>query len=466
MEAKILSLLGIKPVYDGYGKVTDVQVIPRRTLNRPRVDVVIIPSGLYRDIFPQLLLLLDKATKLAAKQDEVDNYVRQNTALHYEMLIEKGASTKMARDLSEVRIFSQPDGAYGTGTNTVVDASGTWEDEKEVADVFMNRMHFPYSDDFWGNKPAEDSLLVALFQQSLSGTKAVLHSRTSHLYAGLDNDDFFQYLGGTALAIRAIDGASPDVIVSNLTNQGKMKNEKLSFFLSKEMQSRYLNPEWINSMLDEGYSGGRFVRQVSSNLWGWQVTVPEAIDESKWDNFYDVYIADTYELNIAQRFEDARNLYAYQVMISRMYEAIRKSYWTPEEEVKQKMLSEFLETVEKVGLSCNLNVCNNDRLANYLDKEFERIEGLSQEKIENYRNELEKIRQRLEADGLPMNAQLASMSNNNNDYLPRKEVQGYKVEEVNAEKRSPTAADAGIWKWVVLSLVVGYSIFYFWRKQA
>ncbi|MEM9830302.1 MAG: cobaltochelatase subunit CobN [Bacteroidota bacterium] len=465
MEAKILSLLGVKPVYDGYGKVTDVQVIPRRTLNRPRVDVVIIPSGLYRDIFPQLLLLLDKATKLAAKQDEVDNYVRQNTALHYKMLIEKGASTNMARDLSEVRIFSQPDGAYGTGTNTVVDASGTWEDEKEVADVFMNRMHFPYSDNFWGNKPAEDSLLVALFQQSLSGTKAVLHSRTSHLYAGLDNDDFFQYLGGTALAIRAIDGASPDVIVSNLTNQGKMKNEKLSFFLSKEMQSRYLNPEWISSMLDEGYSGGRFVRQVSSNLWGWQVTVPEAIDESKWDNFYDVYVADKYELNIAQRFEDAKNLYAYQVMISRMYEAIRKSYWTPEEEVKQKMLSEFLETVEKVGLSCNLNVCNNDRLANYLNKEFEQIDGLSQQKIENYRNELEKIRQRLEADGLPMNTQLASMSNNNNDYLPRKEVQGYQVEEVNGEKRSPAAVDTGIWKWVVLSLVVGYSIFYFSRKR-
>jgi cobaltochelatase CobN len=465
MEAKILSLLGVKPVYDGYGKVTDLQVIPRRALNRPRVDVVIIPSGLYRDIFPQLLMLLNKAVKLAAKQDEVDNYVRKNTARTYRMLIDKGLSIKVARDLSEVRIFSQPDGAYGTGTNTVVDASGTWEDDKEVADVFMNRMHFPYSENFWGTSPIEDSLLVDLFQQTLSGTKAVIHSRTSHLYAGLDNDDFFQYLGGTALAIRAIDGASPEVIVSNLTNQGKMKNEKLSFFLSKEMQSRYLNPEWINSMLDEGYSGGRFVRQVSSNLWGWQVTVPEAIDESKWDNFYNVYVADKYNLNVAKRFEDSKNLYAYQVMISRMYEAIRKSYWTPNAEVKRKMLSEFLETVEKVGLSCNLNVCNNDRLANYFNKEFEEIEGLSQEKIENYQNELKKIRQRLEADGLPMDAQLASTAGNTNDYLPRKTVEGYTVEEVNKNKGSKTAVDTAIWKWIMLALVMLYSVFYFTRRQ-
>ncbi|MEO1099691.1 MAG: cobaltochelatase subunit CobN, partial [Bacteroidota bacterium] len=211
-------------------------------------------------------------------------------------------------------------------------------------------------------------MLLFFYKQNLSGTKAVLHSITTHLYAALDNDDFFQYLGGTALAIRAIDGASPEVFVSNLTDEGNMKHEKLKYFLSKEMNTRYLNPTWINAMLDEGYSGSRFVRQVSSNLWGWQVTVPEAVDQNKWDGFYEVYVKDKYELNIAERFEESGNLYAYQVMISRLYEAIRKSYWTPDDEVKEKLLSEFLETVEKVGLSCNLNVCNNPKLADFLDE--------------------------------------------------------------------------------------------------
>ena len=465
MESKILNLLGVKPVYDGYGKVVDLKVIPRKVLNRPRVDVILIPSGLYRDIFPQLVLLLDKAVKLAAQQDEVDNYVRKNTARHRDMLIEKGVNKSLAKTLSEVRIFSTPDGAYGTGTNTVIDASGSWEEDKEVADVFMNRMHFPYSDAFWGDQPANDSLLIALFQDNLSGTKAVLHSRTSHLYASLDNDDFFQYLGGTALAIRTIDGKSPDVIVSNLTNQGKMKNEKLSYFLSKELQARYFNPTWINSMLDEGYSGGRFVRQVSSNLWGWQVTVADAVDEGKWDNFYDVYVDDTYDLDIAQRFEESKNLYAYQVMISRMYEAIRKSYWSPEEEVKQKLLTDFLETVEKVGLSCNLNVCNNSRLAEFLDQEFEEIDGISEESIENYRKELQEIRERLEADGLPNPDQLALNAENSNSYLPKKEVKGYKIEEVNPNEGSGSITDPASWKWIVLVLVILYSVYYFLRKN-
>ncbi|MEM8894398.1 MAG: cobaltochelatase subunit CobN, partial [Bacteroidota bacterium] len=460
MESKILSLLGVAPVYDGYGKVVDLKVIPRNVLNRPRVDVVLIPSGLYRDIFPQLVLLLDKAVKLAAQQDEVDNYVRKNTAGHYRLLIERGVEENMAKALSEVRIFSTPNGAYGTGTNTVIDASGSWEDDREVAEVFMNRMHFPYSDAFWGDQPVNDSLLIALFQESLSGTKAVLHSRTSHLYASLDNDDFFQYLGGTALAIRAIDGESPDVIVSNLTNQGQMKNEKLNYFLGKELQARYFNPTWINSMLDEGYSGGRFVRQVSSNLWGWQVTVPDAVDQTKWDNFYNVYVADTYELNIAERFEASKNLYAYQVMLSRMYEAIRKSYWTPDEETKQKLLSEFLETVDIVGLSCNLNVCNNQKLADFLEDEFKEVEGLSTDKIENYLEQLREIKERWNV-GAPNNNQLAVNASNTDDYHPKKEVTGYKIEEVNAQKSTRSIADSSTWKWIALASLLVYSIFYF-----
>ncbi|MEM8926704.1 MAG: cobaltochelatase subunit CobN [Bacteroidota bacterium] len=465
MESKILNLLGVKPVYDGYGKVVDLKVIPRRVLKRPRVDVVLIPSGLYRDIFPQLVLLLDKAVKLASKQDEVDNYVRQNTARHYDMLLERGMKKNLAKTLSEVRIFSTPDGAYGTGTNTVIDASGTWEEDKEVADVFMNRMHFPYSDRFWGNQPANDSLLIALFKENLSGTKAVLHSRTSHLYASLDNDDFFQYLGGTALAIRAIDGESPEVIVSNLTNQGRMKNEKLSYFLSKELQARYFNPTWINSMLDEGYSGGRFVRQVASNLWGWQVTVPDAVTESKWDNFFNIYVEDSYDLDIAKRFEESKNLYAYQVMISRMYEAIRKSYWTPDEEVRQKLLSEFLETVEKVGLSCNLNVCNNTKLADFLNQEFEEVKGIPPKSIENYRNELTEIREQLVADGLPNSDQLASDTENSNAYLPGKNVKGYEIEELNTQGESQSIIDTAIWKWIAFVVVVLFSVFYFLRKR-
>lgn len=464
MESQILSLLGIKPTYDAYGKVADLKVIPRKEMQHPRIDIVLIPSGLYRDIFPQLVLTLDEAVRLANQQKEVDNYVRRNTQRNYELLIKKGVDVKTAEALSKVRTFSTPDGVYGTGTNTVIDASGSWEDEKEVADVFINRMHFPYSVDFWGTQPIADSLLLDIYKQNLSGTKVVLHSITSHLYAAIDNDDFFQYLGGTALAVRSIDGVSPDVLVSNLTEEGNMKHEKLKYFLSKEMNTRYLNPTWINAMLDEGYSGSRFVRQVSSNLWGWQVTVPEAVDQRKWDGFYEVYVKDKYELDIAKRFEESGNLYAYQVMLSRLYEVIRKDYWTPDEEVKEELLSEFLETVEKVGLSCNLNVCNNPKLANFLDKEFEEVSGISQKSIENYREQLKQIRERLEAAGLASAEQVAKDAGSSDDYLPKKPVKGYKIEEVGAEQAN-SDVNTEIWKWIALVLILLYAVFYFARKR-
>ncbi|WP_462247892.1 cobaltochelatase subunit CobN [Ekhidna sp.] len=465
MESQILSLLGVAPVYDAFGKVSDLKIIPRKEMNHPRIDIILIPSGLYRDIFPQLVLLLDKAVKLANQQEEVDNYVRRNTKRNYKLLIKKGVNVKMAKALSEVRTFSTPDGVYGTGTNTVVDASGSWEDEKEVADVFMNRMHFPYSKDYWGTQPIADSLLLSFYKQNLSGTKVVLHSITTHLYAALDNDDFFQYLGGTALAVRAIDGASPEVLVSNLTDEGNMKHEKLKYFLSKEMNTRYLNPTWINAMLDEGYSGSRFIRQVSSNLWGWQVTVPEAVEQNKWDGFFEVYVKDKYELDISQRFEESGNLYAYQVMISRLYEAIRKSYWSPDDEVKEKLLSEFLETVEKVGLSCNLNVCNNLKLEEFLENEFEEVQGLSKESIANYRDQLKGIKEQLKAAGLPSPDQIAKEATNSDDYLPKKKVQGFKIEEVKVNEQTSSNVSTEIWKWLALSMVLIYCIVYFVKKR-
>ncbi|MEM0931800.1 MAG: hypothetical protein AAGJ12_05005, partial [Bacteroidota bacterium] len=181
--------------------------------------------------------------------------------------------------------------------------------------------------------------------------------------------------------------------------------------------------------------------------------------------FFKIYVEDSYGLDVAKRFEESKNLYAYQVMVSRMYEAIRKSYWTPDGEVKQKLLSEFLQTVEKVGLSCNLNVCNNPKLADFLDSEFEEVQGISSESIENYRIELREIRKQMAADGLPNSNQLASEAENPNTYLPGKNVKGYKVEALNAKEESQSISGPSRWKWIMLIVVGLYSIIYFLRKR-
>lgn len=139
-------------------------------------------------------------------------------------------------------------------------------------------------------------------KSTLSGTKTVVHSRSSNLYGALNNDDFYQFLGATAMAVRSIDGKSPDVTVTNLADLNQTGQESLDKYIGREMKTRYLNPKWINEMLDEGYSGARMINKVVAHLWGWQVTVPEAIDESKWQQMYDTYVEDQYGLDIKKKF--------------------------------------------------------------------------------------------------------------------------------------------------------------------
>jgi len=130
-------LMGIKPKWDDRGRVTGVEAIPRSEFGRPRIDVTIVPSGLFRDLFSNLMALLDKAVTLAKEQDEEDNLVRQNVLKTKKMLIEKGIDEEKAEKLATVRIFTEPSGAYGTGLSNVIPLSNTWENEKQVIDVFL-----------------------------------------------------------------------------------------------------------------------------------------------------------------------------------------------------------------------------------------------------------------------------------------------------------------------------------------
>lgn len=364
IESQILRLMGVEPTYDSFGRVSGVKLVQ---LNRPRVDVVIIPSGLYRDMFPNLMELLDKAVSLVKEVDEPGNYVRRHILAMQQKLKSQGVNDSLAARLAAVRMFSVPSGAYGTGLDDVIQSSGTWNDDTQVSDVYFNRMSHLYGQHFWGDKAeAIDSTLpgslsLQLMKSTLSGTQVVVHSRSSNLYGALDNDDLFQYLGGTAMAIRAIDGKSPAVVISNLT-KGKGVQESLDTYIDREMQSRYLNPAWIDKMLHEGYAGGRMINKVVANVWGWQVTVPEAIAENDWQQLYETYINSQRK----KQFAEGHNLYAYQVMISRMLEVVRKDYWHPDKAVTKNLVQEYIQTMRETGLSCNENVCGNEALSEFV----------------------------------------------------------------------------------------------------
>lgn len=395
MESQILSLLGIKPTYDGFGRLKGVEAIADTVLRRPRIDVVITPSGLYRDLFPNLMLLLDKAVSLAYKQDGA-NYLREHIDQRVDELLSSGLKdTTLARQLASVRLFSTESGSYGNGLNDVIQASDKWEKDQEVGGVYFNRMGHLYGQGLWGNMPEGElpetakDLAISLFKSALSGTKAVVHSRSTNVYGALDNDDFFQALGGMAMAVRHVDGASPDVMITNLADPGNTRQESLNKFIGREMNARYLNPKWIEKMLDEGYAGARMIGQVADNMWGWQVTTPEAIDAQKWEDWMDTYVNDRYDLDVKERFAKAGNTYAYQTMLARMLEVIRKNYWKPDEQRLQQLVTEYLKTSEETGLSCADNVCGNEALVDFVKRRANNSEN--KELVSNLIEQLGKV---------------------------------------------------------------------------
>ncbi|MGL4614541.1 MAG: cobaltochelatase subunit CobN, partial [Shewanella sp.] len=183
--------------------------------------------------------------------------------------------------------------------------------------------------------------------------------RSSHVFQVLDGDDPFASFGGVSMAVRAVDGKSPEVMISHLANPNQAQQETLDRFMGRELRSRYLNPEWIEAMQAEGYAGAKFINSVVQNLWGWQVTVPEAVDAGKWDDLYQTYVEDRYQLGMEAFFRDAENIGAYQMLMSRMLEAIRKGYWQPDESTVQDLSERVSKLIQEQALNCDSQQCED-----------------------------------------------------------------------------------------------------------
>ncbi|MFH0995399.1 MAG: cobaltochelatase subunit CobN [Pseudomonadota bacterium] len=351
--ATALYLMGMTPVWDHRDKVKDVAPIPGSELNRPRIDVLLQMSGLFRDSFPTVALLLDRAVKKAATLTDLENFLSKHSKALETSLIQEGHAPEAARKLSLVRLFSAASGAYGTKVDDMTGASGLWEKDDVVAEQgFIQMQSHGYSSDMWGEK------LTPVYRKHLQNVDATVHTISSNLYGTMDNDDMFQYLGGLSMAVRKESGKDPEVFISMQRTRGKGHIESLAMTLGQELRSRYLNPTWIEGMKKESYAGAREMAEFMENMWGWQVTTPGAVDAAKWEQTYEVYVEDKYGLDIKEFF-NRENPWAHQSMTARMLEAVRKNYWHADEKITRKLAAEYALNVVEKGVACCDHTCNN-----------------------------------------------------------------------------------------------------------
>jgi len=377
MEAQIYELLGVKPKRTSGRLNGEFEVISTEELGHPRIDVLLVPSGLYRDTFPFQLELMDNAVRTVADLNETNqtNYVRMNSLAIEDAMLELGYNESIAHYISRARIFSEAQGTYGTGVTSAVEASDTWENSSEIADLFISRMSNIYGSDVWGDN-YED-----VFKLNLVDVDAAIHSDSSNLYGLIDNDDFYQYLGGLGLAIRSLGGTDVSLFVADFTSVDNPEVITLQEAFSKELTARYLNPSWLNGMMEYDYAGAREMMKAVEYMWGWEATTPDLVSDSDWNKIYDTLIRDSQNIGVDDFLKE--NAYQYQSVTARMIETIRKGGWTTSDDTLNNLVNEYVRSVVENGVTCCHHTCGNAQLADFVAGQMQAA-GLTPEMQQAY----------------------------------------------------------------------------------
>ncbi len=344
LESQAFYAMGVEPIWGRGGRVSGYRVIPAHELKRPRVDVVLSVTGLYRDQFPNVMEKLAKAAAEVAQLDEADNQLYQNTQTLLADLLKQGVSHKEAEMGAQTRIFGSPTGVYGTGLDDATLASDTWDGDEKLAKLYLKRMSHAFGPD--PEQWSQGADASDLYAQQLKTVDAALLARSSNLYGMLTTDDPFQYLGGLDLAVRHLSGKSPELYISNQRKPGEVQFQTADEFLSLEMNSRAFHPGWIKNLKDEGYAGALHLQDMTNNLWGWQSVSPDVVKDYQWQNMHDIYVRDKLDLDINEWFEEHAPE-AQVRMMERMIEAVRKDFWDASDETKQQLLKAYIEQVNK-----------------------------------------------------------------------------------------------------------------------
>lgn len=322
--AQALWLLGVRPVRDTLNRATEVEVIPLDELKRPRIDVVMTVSGIFRDLFTPTMALLDKAVRRVAQLDEPPemNYLRANIS----------NSTENATgdfDDAVTRVFSNAPGNYGANVNFMVMQSA-WENEASLGDLFVTRKCFAYIRDSQG-RTVEGREAPQLMDAALSRVEATYQNIDSFEVGITDVDHYFEYLGGISKAVETRAQAKPSIYLSDsLSPQTKIRS--LEETVRLESRTKTLNPKWYEGMLKHGFRGVAEIENHVTNTFGWSATA-DAVDPWIYTEITKTFLLDE---QMFQRLLEL-NQYSVQSLAKRLLEAHERGYWNPNEEVLERL---------------------------------------------------------------------------------------------------------------------------------
>ena len=331
--AQALHLLGVRPVRDALNRATEIEVIPLEELKRPRIDVVMTVSGIFRDLFAPTMALLDKAVRRVATLDEPleMNYLRRNVSEK----IDAGGSEF---DDAVTRVFSNAPGNYGTNVNFMV-MDSRWDSDQTLGDLFVTRKCFAYTRDSRG-RTIEGREARDLMDRALSRVEATYQNIDSFEVGITDVDHYFEYLGGISKAVEKRAQSRPSIYLSDsLSPQTKIRS--LEETIRLETRAKTLNPKWYEGMLKHGFRGVAEIENHVLNTFGWSATA-DAVDSWIYTDIAKTFLLDSIMFNRLLEL----NPYSVRSLTKRLLEAHNRGYWNPDEDILEK-LRDLVDNLER-----------------------------------------------------------------------------------------------------------------------
>ncbi len=330
--AQVMLLVGVRPVPDSLGRVNKLELISLEELGRPRVDVVVNCSGVFRDLFINQMNLLDRAIKMAAEADEPleMNFVRKHAMKQAE---DMGINLRQAA----TRVFSNASGSYAANVNLAVENS-TWEAEAELQDMYLARKSFAFNSDNPGMMEQDRTL----FESALKTVDVTFQNLDSSEISLTDVSHYFDSDPTKVVARLRGDGKAPASFIADTTT-ANAQVRTLSETVRLDARTKLLNPKWYEGMLSHGYEGVRELSKRLVNTMGWSATAG-AVDNWIYEDTNATFIQDE---EMQKRLMNL-NPHSFRKMVSTLLEVNGRGYWETSEENLDKLRELYQEVEDRI----------------------------------------------------------------------------------------------------------------------
>jgi cobaltochelatase CobN len=316
--AQVLALIGVQPVWEkGTGRVTGFAVMPLSELGRPRIDVTLRISGMFRDAFPGQIDLIDSAMRAVAALEEPEDANPIAARETKQRLASAGIDQELAMRHAGARIFGAKPGAYGAGLQAMID-EGIWKKRSDLAEAFLAWSSFAYGGGAEGETTRE------LLTERLASVDAVFHAQDNREHDILDSDDYYQFQGGLAATVETLKGAAPRVYHGDHSRPQRPVVRALSEEIARVVRGRAANPKWIAGIMRHGHKGAFEMVATVDYLFAYAATT-NAVQDHHFDQLFDAYIGD----ERVRAFIAENNAPALEEMAARFREAIERGLWAP-----------------------------------------------------------------------------------------------------------------------------------------